>query len=225
MKWIAPENRTLVGRGRSIAEFLALRRNTSLLLVALVLAGTGERLWLGFAPKYLQTLGASILIIGLFAALVPLVIYPLFCSSPQVIVGPDIAICLLIVNAVGPLAGNNGVLAAELASVLAILSGLLLSLASRAGLGKVADFLSKPVLEHTGHQRSLAVHGCLPFNQRSYGYHFMHVVFQSQLARHRAEAPHHGCGNLRRSCLAGKSVRVRKQVALQTLGARVHAGH
>jgi MFS family permease len=58
-----------VGRGRSIAEFLALRRNTSLLLVALVLAGTGERLWLGFAPKYLQTLGASILIIGLFDAL------------------------------------------------------------------------------------------------------------------------------------------------------------
>ncbi len=52
-----------------LAEFLALRRNTSLLLVALVLAGTGERLWLGFAPKYLQTLGATILIIGLFDAL------------------------------------------------------------------------------------------------------------------------------------------------------------
>ena len=54
---------------RQIAEFLALRRNTSLLLVALVLAGTGERLWLGFAPKYLQTLGASVLIIGIFDAL------------------------------------------------------------------------------------------------------------------------------------------------------------
>src|SRR2546427_4280827 len=54
---------------RIIAEFLALRRNTSLLLVALVLAGTGEKLWLGFAPKYLQILGASILISGLFDAL------------------------------------------------------------------------------------------------------------------------------------------------------------
>jgi MFS family permease len=54
---------------RSIADFLALRRSTALLLVALVLAGTGEKLWLGFAPKYLQTLGASILIIGLFDAL------------------------------------------------------------------------------------------------------------------------------------------------------------
>ena len=54
---------------RRICEFLALRRNTVLLLVALVLAGTGERLWLGFAPKYLETLGAGILVIGLFDAL------------------------------------------------------------------------------------------------------------------------------------------------------------
>jgi MFS family permease len=52
-----------------IADFLALRRNTVLLLVALVLAGTGERLWLGFAPKYLETLGAGVLVIGLFDAL------------------------------------------------------------------------------------------------------------------------------------------------------------
>jgi len=54
---------------RNVAEFLALRRNTALLLVALVLAGTGEKLWLGFAPKYLQYLGAGVFIIGLFDAL------------------------------------------------------------------------------------------------------------------------------------------------------------
>src|SRR5258706_14504197 len=58
-----------VGKWQSIAEFLALRRNTSLLLVALVLAGTGEKLWLGFAPKYIETLGGTVLIIGLFDAL------------------------------------------------------------------------------------------------------------------------------------------------------------
>jgi MFS family permease len=58
-----------VNSWRNIAEFLALKRNTSLLLVALVLAGTGEKLWLGFAPKYLQTLGAGVFIIGLFDAL------------------------------------------------------------------------------------------------------------------------------------------------------------
>ena len=69
MKWAVPENWATVTSWRSIADFLALKRNTALLLVALVLAGTGEKLWLGFAPKYLQTLGASILIIGLFDAL------------------------------------------------------------------------------------------------------------------------------------------------------------
>lgn len=58
-----------MSRLASIADFLALRRNTTLLLVALVLAGTGERLWLGFAPKYLETLGATVLVIGLFDAL------------------------------------------------------------------------------------------------------------------------------------------------------------
>src|SRR6185436_18492751 len=56
-------------RWRAAAEFLGLKRNTSALLVALVLAGTGERLWVGFAPKYLETLGAGILVIGLFDAL------------------------------------------------------------------------------------------------------------------------------------------------------------
>ena len=50
------------------ADFLALKRNTVLLLVVLVVAGTGEKLWLGFAPKYLETLGAGILAIGLFDA-------------------------------------------------------------------------------------------------------------------------------------------------------------
>jgi MFS family permease len=56
-------------RLNSISEFLALRRNTSLLLIALLLAGTGEKLWLGFAPKYIETLGGTVLIIGLFDAL------------------------------------------------------------------------------------------------------------------------------------------------------------
>src|SRR5512139_2434764 len=58
-----------MNRWRQLTAFLALRRNTSLLLMALVLAGTGDRLWLGFAPKYLETLGASVFIIGLLDAL------------------------------------------------------------------------------------------------------------------------------------------------------------
>ena len=59
----------MLNHWRKTGEFLALKRNTTLLLVALALAGTGEKLWLGFAPKYLQTLGAGVFIIGLFDAL------------------------------------------------------------------------------------------------------------------------------------------------------------
>lgn len=50
------------------ADFLGLRRNTNLLLIALVLSLTGEKLWIGFTPKYLETLGAGVLIIGVFDA-------------------------------------------------------------------------------------------------------------------------------------------------------------
>jgi MFS family permease len=56
-------------RAPDVVEFLALTRNTSLLLIALLLAGTGERLWIGFVPKYLEVLGAGIFVIGLFDAL------------------------------------------------------------------------------------------------------------------------------------------------------------
>ena len=65
-----------MNRWQNISEFLALRRNTSLLLVALVLAGTGEKLWLGFAPKYIEVLSHNVLtmtqiivVIGIFDAL------------------------------------------------------------------------------------------------------------------------------------------------------------
>jgi sulfate permease, SulP family len=83
---------------------------------------------------------------GLYAALVPLLIYPFFGSSRQVIVGPDIAISLLVAGAIGPLAGGDGSRAAALAAMVAVLSGLLLLLGARAKIGAVANFFSKPVL-------------------------------------------------------------------------------
>ena len=83
---------------------------------------------------------------GLYAALVPLLIYPFFGSSRQVIVGPDIAISLLVAGAIGPLAGGDASRAAALAATVALLSGLLLLLGARAKIGAVANFFSKPVL-------------------------------------------------------------------------------
>jgi SulP family sulfate permease len=83
---------------------------------------------------------------GLYAALVSLLVYPFFGSSRQVIVGPDIAISLLIASAIAPLAGGDPAHAAILAAMLAVLSGLLLLLGACVKIGAIANFLSKPVL-------------------------------------------------------------------------------
>jgi MFS family permease len=58
-----------VGGPRGLADFFGLRRNLVILLVAIFVIGTGEELWMRFVPKYLQALGASVFIIGLYDGL------------------------------------------------------------------------------------------------------------------------------------------------------------
>src|SRR5215212_5421355 len=52
-----------------IADFFALKRNLVILLLAIVVIGAGEELWMRFVPKYLETLGAPALVIGVYDAL------------------------------------------------------------------------------------------------------------------------------------------------------------
>src|SRR5438105_8290602 len=56
-------------RGKQFADFFALKRNLVITLIAIFIIGTGEELWMRFVPKYLQTLGASVFLIGLYDAL------------------------------------------------------------------------------------------------------------------------------------------------------------
>ena len=51
------------------AEFFALKRNLVVLLIATLVIGAGEELWIRFIPKYLQALGAGVFVIGLFDAI------------------------------------------------------------------------------------------------------------------------------------------------------------
>jgi MFS family permease len=51
-----------------IVRALGLNRQTGALLAALFLVGLGEELWSPYLPKYLQALGASVFIIGLWSA-------------------------------------------------------------------------------------------------------------------------------------------------------------
>src|SRR3979411_1220714 len=54
---------------KRVGEFFGLKRNLVILLVAILVIGAGEELWMRFVPKYLQTLGAAAIVIGLYDAL------------------------------------------------------------------------------------------------------------------------------------------------------------
>src|SRR6266404_4278739 len=54
---------------RRLADFFGLKRNLVILLVAIFVIGAGEELWMRFVPKYLQAVGATVFVIGLYDAL------------------------------------------------------------------------------------------------------------------------------------------------------------
>src|SRR5213075_896566 len=56
-------------RRSNLADFFGLKRNLVILLIATFAIGAGEELWMRFLPKYLQSLGATVFVIGLFDAL------------------------------------------------------------------------------------------------------------------------------------------------------------
>jgi len=55
-----------VTRRERLTDFLSLERNVSIASAAVFLLGLGEELWKKFLPKYLESLGATTVIVGLF---------------------------------------------------------------------------------------------------------------------------------------------------------------
>jgi MFS superfamily sulfate permease-like transporter len=84
-------------------------------------------------------------IYGLYATIVPLVVYALFGPSRILVLGPDSALSPLIAAAIIPAAAGNEDEAVALAGFLAIISGSLFMLAAIARFGFITDLLSKPV--------------------------------------------------------------------------------
>jgi MFS family permease len=58
-----------LSRRRRLADFFGLKRNLVILLIAIFVIGAGEELWMRFVPKYLQAVGATVFVIGLYDAL------------------------------------------------------------------------------------------------------------------------------------------------------------
>lgn len=97
------------------------------------------------AIAYAQLIGFEP-IVGLYAAILPLVVYALLGTSRQLIVNPDAATCAIFGATVLPLAAGDPATLRSLSVTLAVLTGVMCIAAGLFQLGFVADFLGKPIL-------------------------------------------------------------------------------
>jgi sulfate permease, SulP family len=120
----------LSGPGRSPSELLA-----GLTLVALAVPMN-----IGYAS--VAGLPATV---GIYASIVPLLVFAGTTGSRRLVVGPDATIAALLAAAIGPVVAT-GVAATEAALAVAMLTGILLLLGWLVGLGRLVRFLSHAVL-------------------------------------------------------------------------------
>jgi SulP family sulfate permease len=92
---------------------------------------------------------------GLYALLLPAVVYAFLGSSRQLIVGPEGAISVMVATAVAPLVGANPARYAALAAMLALLVGVIAFVGRIIRLGWIADYFSRAVL--VGYLHGVAV--------------------------------------------------------------------
>jgi high affinity sulfate transporter 1 len=84
-------------------------------------------------------------IYGLYATIVPLLIYAVFGPSRILVLGPDSALAAVLLSVVLPLSAGDPQRAVILAGTMALVSGTVCILAGFARLGFVTELLSKPI--------------------------------------------------------------------------------
>jgi high affinity sulfate transporter 1 len=84
-------------------------------------------------------------IYGLYATIVPLLVYALFGPSRILVLGPDSALVAIILAVVLQQSGGDPLRAIALAGMMAIVSGLVSIAAGLARLGFITELLSKPI--------------------------------------------------------------------------------
>jgi high affinity sulfate transporter 1 len=84
-------------------------------------------------------------IYGLYATIVPLLAYALFGPSRILVLGPDSSLAPVILAVVLPLSAGDAMRAVALASMMAVVSGLVCVLIGVLRLGFVTELLSKPI--------------------------------------------------------------------------------
>lgn len=108
----------------------------------------GVTVWAMLVP---QALGYSSLagmpsVNGLYAAVGALVLYWLWGSSRELNVGPESTVAIMVATILVPFAATGTDEYVALAATLGILVGLVLLIGGLLRLGRIADFLSRPIL-------------------------------------------------------------------------------
>ncbi|MEW6022911.1 MAG: sulfate permease [Pseudomonadota bacterium] len=85
-------------------------------------------------------------VVGIYASIVPPVLYALFGTSSTQSVGPMAIISLMTASALAPLAASGSALYTMLAAQLALISGTVLLLCGLLRVGFIANFFSRPVM-------------------------------------------------------------------------------
>src|SRR5438046_8926440 len=84
-------------------------------------------------------------IYGLYATIVPLLAYALFGPSRILVLGPDSSLAAVILAVVFPLSEGDAMRAVALATMMAVVSGLVCVMIGILRLGFVPELLSKPM--------------------------------------------------------------------------------
>jgi high affinity sulfate transporter 1 len=84
-------------------------------------------------------------IYGLYATIVPLLAYAVFGPSRILVLGPDSALAPVILAVVAPLSAGDPLYAVTLASMMAVVSGLVSVLIGIMRFGFVTELISKPI--------------------------------------------------------------------------------
>ena len=84
--------------------------------------------------------------VGLYASMLPVLVYALFGSSRQLVIGPDAATCALIAALLLPMAGGDLNYYLKLSAALAVMAGLLMVIGGVARMGFIVNFFARPIL-------------------------------------------------------------------------------
>lgn len=84
--------------------------------------------------------------VGLYACILPVLVYGLFGSSRQLVIGPDAATCAMIAAVLLPMAGGDLGYYLKLSAAMAVTAGLLMVLGGMARMGFIVNFFSRPIL-------------------------------------------------------------------------------